>query len=113
VAFGIFVRPAKLLRFLSEIERDDSLVLLDMEIAPNDRGQRRITLNVVFNSISVRRKKGKIKRSNWYIGTRGVQAKVILDDGSFTTCTEASILEVESVITSKKGLEFEGKFGPA
>ena len=94
----IFVSPPHLMRWLSPRRRKWYVVLLDLEPDFLDEKLLRLDLNIVFNPISVRRKKNvteNVIEEDYYIGSTGAEIFLEMDNGVVREYTPPQTLDVD------------------
>lgn len=88
----ITIDPPLLLSLLSQEERDTNVMLIDLEADKINRSNIRLNLNVIFKTKVIRR--GKIKKTNWYIGTTGGEVNVLLPGTQVVKYADGNALKV-------------------
>ncbi|MBN1552287.1 hypothetical protein JW979_12515 [bacterium] len=89
----LIISPPKIIPWLSMEEKENSIVLLDFEVDGLDDGALRFDLNVVFNSIPVKR--GLIQKVDYYIGSSGAEVAINFDHGIIKDYSGEQILSVD------------------
>ncbi len=122
----LHISPPNLLPWLSRKQKENSIILLDLEADSKRSNTLNFHLNIVFNPISIRR--GHLTRADFYIGSTGGEIVVDIANGIITDYTNSQTLNVNysntttrrqtsalclapSLQSRENGAEFELKAG--
>lgn len=94
------ISPLNIIPWLSDEERNSSIVLLDFSADIENDKTLRLDLNVVFNPISVRR--GIVNRVDYYVGSTGAEISIEATKGTIRDYTREATLNVKYSNTTKK-----------
>jgi hypothetical protein len=100
-----------LIPFLTESNRRENMILVDLAITPEEDETLRFNLNVVFNAIAVRR--GVINRYDYYVATTGAEIVIEADQGNIRDYTEQASLTIEYTTLAKASKAINRNFKPA
>lgn len=109
------VNPPALTRWISPDDRDNAIVLMDLEPDVLATGELRLDLRVAFKYIAVRRKK-LLSQADFYIGCTSASVQIDIEGEKINAFTPGKALtvnykEVERrTRTSKAALEPSGEF---
>lgn len=88
----LFISPSNLLPWLSREQKENSVILLDLEADCKNSNSLNLHLNIVFNPLSIRR--GQLTRADFYIGSTGGEVIVEVENGTVSDYTNSESLTV-------------------
>jgi hypothetical protein len=99
----IVIDPPLLMSWMSERQRDQSVLLFDLEVTILAEERIRFDLNIIFQSIKVRG--GRASRRNRYVGTTGAEVGIELMTNALKTWTNSAAIEVRYELKAAAGNE--------
>ena len=88
----VIIDPPIIIPWLSEYEKDNQVVLVDLQPDELSEYITRLDLNVVFKCIPIKR--NIHLKADYYIGSSGALVEVAVKNGKITDCTPAATIDV-------------------
>lgn len=108
----IEISPGLITRWMNSPEKNENLILCDIEADNLNDHELRIDLNIVFNPQRIRRK-GIVTREDFYIGSTGAEVAIEAKDGRVLAFTESAKIDVNysntNTITRKSSIVLAAK----
>lgn len=100
-SLSIFLDPPIAYSFLSEKQRDNKVVLYDLDADVNEHGEIELSFNWIFSRVTI----GQLKLRSakmFHFATTGGELKLALNDAVLSKCTERQTISVNHSVTKRK-----------